>query len=466
MENCEPLAWYGALVLVVMGGFILVPFLRGKSDLISAWNIFLFGIAVFIGLGCFEAATSPIRFQGLQWFQPTKGEVLWYIAATTIFLVTLFLSHYFDPVSRAIAARSFNNWPPISTGLILYVLFVSLLFIVGFHLFGTIPAVGQVFAKLNHKAIVFIPVFSFVLWYQSKRNILWFSLFAVAFVGTLLLAISSGGGRRMPLSVLLGPVFVLYLAQFRHWRPAKSIVVMGALCFAIFVALIVYSSVRHVRDRSRDIRGETEGRATVVLKRGLDAIAEGNWSERFISNKLFFFSQQNVHYSLITDRFVSTGELQAKPLNTLVFMAVYPIPRQFYPEKTRGLGEAILREALNCPTSSWGPGISGHAAYEGGLFVAALYAYLAAAGIRLIDDPLQRQPTNPFLIAILVTSSTHILSWARGDIFNLTVETAQAVLFAYVLAVGGRLLFGTEKAAPRSPATRPTLAFPIRAHVR
>jgi hypothetical protein len=460
MENCEPLAWYGAMVLVVTGGFILVPFLRGKSDLISAWNIFLVGVATFIGLGCLEAASSPIRFHGTQWFQPTRDEVHWYMAATTVFLVTLFLSHYFDPLSRALAARSLNNWPPISTGLICYVLIVSLLIIVGYHAFGSITFIGQTLAKLNHKAIVFIPVFSFILWYRNKLNVLWFGLFAVAFLATLLLATLSGGGRRLPLSVLLGPVFVVYMAQLRHWRPTKSIVAMGVICIALLIAVMMYSSIRHAS------WGSAEGRTASALIESIKKIAEKDWLGRFVSNKLFFFSQQNVHYSLITDRFVRTGQLEPKPLNTLKFIAVYPIPRQIYPNKPRGLGEAILREAMRYPRSSWGCGISGHAAYEGGLLVAALYAYLAAAGIRFIDDPLQRQPTNPFLLAVLVTSSTHILTWPRGDIFNMTVESAQSILFAVIIALGGRLLFGTERQPVHRGVAGSALSMSMRPHVR
>src|SRR5262245_46351195 len=112
MQNCEPLALFGTLVLVVTGGLILIPYMRGKADLISAWNFLLVGIAIFVGFGGIEAAKSPMRFQGLEWFQPTKAEVNWYIVATSVFLATLFAAYYFDPFSRKIASRSFNNWPP------------------------------------------------------------------------------------------------------------------------------------------------------------------------------------------------------------------------------------------------------------------------------------------------------------------------------------------------------------------
>ncbi len=130
MHNCEPLAWYGVLVLIVTSCFILIPYLRGKADLISGWNLLLLGIAIFVGLGGVEAANSPMRFAGLEWFQPTKAEVNWYMTSTTIFLITLFVSYYFDPLSRKFAARSFNKWPPLSTGVVLLIIGICFVFII------------------------------------------------------------------------------------------------------------------------------------------------------------------------------------------------------------------------------------------------------------------------------------------------------------------------------------------------
>ncbi len=449
MDNCDILGWYGAAVLIITGGFILIPFLNGKSDLISAWNMFLLGIAVFIGLGCIEAANYPIRFHGLQWFQPTHDEVHWYLKATTIFLVVLLIAHYYDPISKKLAARTLNKFPPITPGLILYVLAVSMFIIIGAHLFGRITFIGPLLAKLNHKAIVVIPVFSFILWYRNKINLVWLGLFVLSFLSMLVLGMLSGGGRRLPLSVLAGPLVVVYMAQLRHWRPVKSLIVMSASCVVLLIAVMMYSSVRHSSALRQD------GRTVSGLIASLKSIGEKNWFEKFVSDKLFFFSQQTVHYSLITDRYLRTGELAPKPLNTLKFIAAYPIPRQIWPEKPRGLGEAILREAVGYSSSSWGCGVSGHAAYEGGLWVAALYAYLAAAGLRFIDDPLQRQPTNPFLISILVISSVHLLTWARGDIFNMTMESMQSILFIVILAASGRLLFGTAHDLAATGAVAP-----------
>jgi hypothetical protein len=179
MQNCESLGLYGALVLIVTSGFILIPYLRGKADLISAWNFLLLGIAIFVGFGGIEAAQSPMRFQGLDWFQPTKAEVNWYIAATTIFLITLFAAYYFDPLSRKIAARTFNNWPPISNGVLLFTFAICCVFVALSQIGSLMGATffGPFLLKVALKSFVFATVFSFVLWYRQKVKIIWLVLF-------------------------------------------------------------------------------------------------------------------------------------------------------------------------------------------------------------------------------------------------------------------------------------------------
>lgn len=444
MDNCEPLRWYGALVLLITIGFILVPYLRGKADLISAWNILLLGIAIFLGLGCFEAATAPMRFRGLDWFEPTKDEVNWFLAASTIFLITLFVSYYFDPVSRALTARSLNRWPQVSTGMIFYVLIVCFAIIMAVPFLWGVPFVGQVMLKLNHKAIVFIPVFSFLLWYRNKLNPVWLMIFIATFLIACLLGVLSGGGRRLPLSVVFGPIIFVYMTHVRRWRPSRGLVAIGIAFVGLSIIAIMYNAVRHF-----DRTGEKRARSASAVIEEVKSFGERDWMGKFARNKLFYFSQQVVHYSMITKRFVSTDVLEPQTLNTLKFIAVYPMPRQLWAEKPRQLGIVILRDAVGYPASSWGCGIAGHAAYEGGLIVAAIYGYLAAMGVRMIDVPLRRQPTNPFLIAILATASTHILAWPRGDLANMTIEIAQCFLFAIVLGISGRIIFGTEY-APQS----------------
>jgi hypothetical protein len=149
---------------------------------------------------------------------------------------------------------------------------------------------------------------------------------------------------------------------------------------------------------------------------------------------------------LLSEHFVNTGMLEPKLLNTVKFVIAYPIPRSIWPGKPVALGATIVQDIVGYRSTSWGCGIAGQAAYEGGLLVAAMFGYFGAFGAKLIDSSLQRQPTNPFLIAILAAASAHILAWPRGDLGNMTNEILECFLFAIALGIGGRFLFGTDRA--------------------
>jgi hypothetical protein len=469
MDNCEFLTWYGALVMLLTGGIVLVPFLRRNGELISARNILLVGLAIFLGVGCFEAAISPMRFHGLQWFQPTSEEVNRFLIASTIFLVVFLVSYYYDPISRALAARTLNNWPPVTTGLIVFVLIVCSVLTVASQirpLLG-ITFVGPLLINVSHKAIVFACVFSFVLWYRQKLNIAWMAMFIAVFLAACLLSILASGGRRLLLSVFLAPVLVVYYVHARHWRPTKSMAVIAMATLCIFIINLMYSSIRHF-----DRRGEKRERSAALAIEQVKNLGAKDWFGYFASNTLFHFSQQNVHYSMFTDRVVRTGLMQPEPFNTFRFLVSYPIPRRIWSEKPRPLGSTIgedIRRIASVRNQGirWGCGIAGQAAYEGGLLLAALFAYMAAMGVRMIDDPLQRQPTNPFLVAVLASASTHILAWPRGDLGIMTIEIAECFLFAIALAIAGRIIFGTDRTMqsvrrliPGASLYRHTSAFP------
>jgi hypothetical protein len=459
MQNCEPLAWYGAMILLLTGSMILIPFMRGKGDLISAWNIFLLGVAIFIGIGCFEAATTPLRFPGLQWFNPTKKEVNTWLLSTTAFLIVLFVSYRYDPLSKALAARSFNKWPPYSTKVALYVMIVCFVLAAAGQVSTIlrIPFVGQVVLNTSHKAFVFCCLFSFVLWYRNRTNIAWLGLFIGIFLVFCVLAMVVAQGRRLLLSLLIVPVLVVYFYDARRWRPTKAMTAIAAGVLVLFILNLMYTSIRHF-----DRRGAKLERTAANVVQQVKHIGQRDWYSRFANDALWHFSQQVVHYGMLTDRFVATGQLEEKPFNTFKFFLVYPIPRSVYPDKPESLGRTITHDVIH-RTTSWGTGVAGHAAYEGGIIIAIMFGYLAAFGIRFFVDPLRRQPTNPFLLAMLASASTQLLAWPRGDLSVMTFETVECLLFTWALGLGGRFLFGTERS--QLPMPLPAARFPLQHRV-
>jgi len=460
MENCEPLTWYGALVLIILGGLIVIPYLRRKGELISAFNILLLGIAIYIGLGCFEAVTSPMRFPGLQWFQPTKDEVSWFMTASTVFIAALVATYFYNPVSR-VTIHTFNKWPPETVAMYLTVWSACVAVLVLTSLTTQVFFVGKVLMQMSHKAVVFASVFSFMLWFRNRLNFAWLALFIATFLGAALFSTLIGGTRRLLLSVLAGPVICVYMTYVRQWRPTRGMIAVGITTFAVFTLGLMYNAIRHF-----NVRGEFKERTAVNVIEEVRHIGERDWLGKFSSDKLRYMSQSNVHYALFTQRSVDSGRLETRYFNTLAFLISWPVPRQIWPEKPRPLGGYIIESVIGWGVTSMGVSIAGHAAYEGGLIVAVLYAFLVAIGLRFIDDPLQRQPANPFLIAVLVSAAPHILAWPRGDLAVMTVETIECIIFVIVLAIVTRALFGTQRQFQSARATIPRANVVYRPVVR
>src|SRR5262245_14418964 len=112
MPNTDPLVLFGFAVIAVMGLVILVPFLRGKSDLLTSWNTLLLGVAIFVGLAAIEANFVPkLPYDELNWFQPTEKEVKWFMWANFSFIATLLLAFYYNTPAKKFAQRHFRKWP-------------------------------------------------------------------------------------------------------------------------------------------------------------------------------------------------------------------------------------------------------------------------------------------------------------------------------------------------------------------
>jgi hypothetical protein len=440
MQNSDLLVWYGIVVSIVAGALILVPYLKGKSDLVTGWNVLLLGLVLFVGIGCLEVKYGSWTWPMLQWFQPTQGEVQYYVLMSALFITALVIFYYYNPINNAITSNRLRKWPPLHASVVLFVLaFCVTLIILSFPTRGVV-FVGSVTLNLSHKAAVFASVFSFYLWYRERVNLAWLFLFIGVFLAAMVFAMLVASGRRLLLSVFLGPVLCVYWMNARYWKPRNALALLACAAALIFTISVLYASFRWYH---KGRAGQERNVQTLIAQvKGLTE-KEGLF-DAVIGNKLHYFSQWNAHYSLLTKRFVDNGQLKPKPLNTLAFLASYPIPRRLWPGKPVTVGIKLPHEVVGVTTTNWGVGVPGHAAYEGGALAILLYAFLTAIGIHLLDDPLRAQPSNPFLIAMHAAALPHVVTFPRGDFGIMTIETIECFIFAVILAVACRMVFGTE----------------------
>ncbi|HEX3601084.1 MAG TPA: hypothetical protein VHU84_13120 [Lacipirellulaceae bacterium] len=441
MDNSDPLVPFGIGIIVIIGLFIAIPFLRRKSDILTGWNCLLLGLIIFAGLGSIEVKYVPgFAYDQLKWFQPSAAEVTWYMQATAAFIVALLAAFYLNGPAKRFAQRRLQKWPDNNALVSLFAIGFCWAIVVASFLASHVTFVGPVLFNLGQKGAVFSCVFSFLLWYRNRINVTWLLLFLGVLMTTLVYAMLVSPGRRLVLSVFFGPILCIYWLNARYWRPMR-------LAFAMGVAVVLLMGVTTVYSKFRwySVTGGQGRTVSGVVSQLKDVRVKGDFFGVLLRNKLDYLAQSNAHFALLTERYVALGLMPPIPLNTLRFLVAFPIPRKIWKEKPETAGIVIVRDVSHIPGTNWGLGVAGQGAYEGGIPALILYAVLLALFIRIIDEPIKLQPDNPFLIAIQAAALPHIVGIPRGDMAIMFVESADCVLFAFVLGIACRLMFGTAQ---------------------
>lgn len=454
MQNSEPLVPLGIAIIALTFGLIVIPYLRGKSDVLTAWNLLLLGGMMFIGIGCFEVAFGVFHWPELQWFQPSKRDISKFVIGTVCFYATLLFTYYYLKWPRRVAAVFFNKWPPQSAGSLYFFLGLFLGLMLLAFLFKEVPIANALFGNVSHKAAVFATVFSFSFWYRNKVNVAALGLFLGIFGYALLFAMVTFIGRRLLLSVAITPLICMYWLKWRYRSPKFNLVWLG---FAAFLALGVaafYSTIRHA-----SVTSSTHERSFSSIVQDIKGTSLDKAVAQVSIDWMHYVAQYTTHYSLLTIHLIDGGQAEVEPLNTLAFLATYPIPRMLFPGKPQSFGGRIVTDVLRLPyATNWGLGITGHGYQEGGIPTLILYAVLIVVLIRVLDDALVRQPTNVFLLGILCASSPHLVSITRGDTCNMSAEILESFFFAWGISLVGRFLFGTAQSGssvgPAPPSHR------------
>jgi hypothetical protein len=441
MDNSGPLVPFGIAIIVISALLIVVPYLRRRADALTAWNLFLLGGAIFMGMGCLEVAYGIWHWPELQWFQPTRQEVQTYMLGVCAFYATLLVSYYLLRLPRKISAAFLNSWPPMTTGLLIFILSVNGLLSVASLFSRGVFFVGPLLFNISHKAVLFATVFSFCHWYRNKLQLPLLALFLGILGYAALYSIVAFAGRRLVLSVLVAPLICMYWLNWRYASPKKSLLRLGMVALIAVAVTAFYSSFRHF-DVSKDSESGERSFASAIA--ALKTTSASAAMAQVRGDFLHYFAQYCGHFSLLTIHMVQTGEIPVEPVNSLIYLAGYPVPRVIWPGKPEPLGIRIVYEFLHLPYhTNWGLGIVANGYQEGGFVVIMLYAFLVVVLIRLVDDSLARQPENRFLLAMFCASAPHFVTMIRGEPCVMVSEIGEAIAYAWILGLVGRFMFGT-----------------------
>ena len=114
-STADLLTFCGWGIVAAMLLLIVVPYWRGKADLMTAWNFALIGCAVFMGVACLEAVDPPKRiFENNMSFDFPDEDYRATLLRNVFFLACLLTFYYIVPLGKKFASRRFINSPPWS----------------------------------------------------------------------------------------------------------------------------------------------------------------------------------------------------------------------------------------------------------------------------------------------------------------------------------------------------------------
>lgn len=432
-------------VVALTGLMIVVPYLRGKADLATAWNFALVGCMSFIGVAFLEAADSPKSyFSKYVSFDFPDKDYRASIVRSLFFLACLILFHYTIPVGKKFASKRFRYSPSWSTGLLAFVMIVCFSTMVTSYISNkySIPVLRELFFNVGQKAAVFAAAIAFYAWFRNRTSPAALLVFLGVFLAAGLYAIQVSYGRRLLLSLAFGPVAVMYWTSWRYRRPAKVLM----LCTA-GVAFVVAVGLWYQTFRFFDKKGAAGERSFAKAFEAAQQVDVDSILEQLETWK-YRLPQGCFAYGLIMKRLVDNGQLEPSYFNSFKFLIGYPIPRRFWPDKPLAIGTIIVTDVLRIrePTN-WGLGVAGQGYYEGDWIALAVYAAFYAFLVRMVDEPLLREPNNPFLIAVCASASLYIVAWPRGDIGNQSSEIIENFLFLWGLQKLCSMFMGSKAGA-------------------
>ncbi|MEX2171557.1 MAG: hypothetical protein WD851_19720 [Pirellulales bacterium] len=417
---------------------ILVPYLRRKSDLLTAWNFFLVGAINFVGLAALKAAYSSHEFRILAY---ERRDYELYIIGAITFFVTLTLAYYWLKFPRKLAGRLFRKWPPVSTSVLYVMIAMSLGMAVLPLLPIRIPGVSQVIYHLGNKGIVVAVAMAFAAWFKEKNNPVLLGTLLGVLLFSAVLAVMAGGGRRTLLSVGTTIPICAYWFWLRYKGPWTNLALFGSAAVFGILLLAAYSAVRHF-----DRRGEMKERS---MANSFEALRE--LPSKLFSSNVEGLMGQNAAQTSLAAIHLYTNNLDPEPFHSVVFVSTNFIPRAMWEEKPMGLGYTLPKSArVHGTRATWGPGIVGHGFHEGGLHMLVFYGILAGVALRFLDELLVRQSTNPYLLAMFSAMSAHIIGWTRGDIGTFTIQIVSCLIAIQFFAIVAKLVFGVGVIYPRT----------------
>lgn len=438
--NDKYLYLFSSVFAVVIALMVIVPILRRKGDIFTAWNFFLAGAFVFNGLSGLSAATSQEYLPSL-----SASTYQMYYLGVLIFFGTITATYYAFKTPRRLAGRTLRHWPEVSSTTAPLIATALMSLIIGIIAPIPIPFIGQLMMQFSLVAPSIAVTVLAVAWFRDRSNVLLLAMLMMAIPLAIGASVAVGGSRRYLMSMLAAIPVSFYWVWLRYKSTPQILAAVGIAIAVTVPVLAGFGAVRHAERDAKSGASAVE-RARMVLEAMPKAIKSGGSSEGFTG-------QDSVECALSVIQLLNDGSkiMRVDPLASLWLMITNPIPRSTWPEKPESVGLYLVTYfGLRGTTANLGLNVVGQCYYDGGVPVLFLYAFMMGSFLRFYDELLVRRPGNPLLIGGLVAMSSQLIGWPRGCIGLMGMQIVQSVILVLITAWIARMLFGTKVVYPRT----------------
>lgn len=437
-----PLGLAFAAICILM---VIVPYLRGRRDLISTWTIFFAGMANYVGISSWQAGSFWGEFDIARYTGASDKSVLIFVAGVALLMLGLIVGYY-SKMSAFVEQHPMRKWPVDSPAVLLFCIASFCSFaVVGGSFFIQIPILTQI-AAIGGQAVIPVAVaLAIALWLRMPINPMYIAILIFVLVLGLVFSFTFGSSRRPLLALLAAGPILLYFKWGRYQNRPKTILVLAVTGLFVLSVIGAHSQIRHRG-------GGTGDRIATAIETAKMLPSAVMQPQRSLGQGLLGGDTISVTLGLIE---IGDQVLPPSPLHTVKWLVGNPVPRIWWPTKPEGVGETFPRDLgqWRYGKVNWGVGIIGQFYYDGGLYIIPFFGFLLGASMRWFDHMLLQQPHNIFLLALLVGFSAHWVAVPRGEVGLFLLQTISVFLFTLPFYFVSRRIIGQSPAYASAPAT-------------
>jgi hypothetical protein len=257
-------------------------------------------------------------------------------------------------------------------------------------------------------------------WARNWFNPVFITLFVALLCMATVVVIFQNFGRRDLTAVLISAAWGAFHGYFKHIPIRKAFLPFAAVSGFGIITLAAYTSTRSEKAANVSIAETVIRLFSADLPKGLLDMASG---------------QEAAGYAMYLIE-ARPESAPYQPLQSLIYAAAMPVPRQFWSDKPEPLAITLVPELGITRKSigyNVGPGLIGHIVNDNPYLSLWLYALIIAALLRIGDDLVARFPDNPFVVIPAGVPLAVVTAFSRGELGLFLFRALLTSISVYLL---------------------------------